>query len=103
MKDNKSNIIICPNCGAEYLPAEIFLPDSFLGKPETINKNSRGEIIYYSGESMSLEEKYVCDYCNKTFKVNGKIQFNAIINKDVDFDEDYSTPLKKKGLFLTED
>ena len=103
MKDNKSNIIICPNCGAEYLPAEIFLPDSFLGKPETINKNSRGEIIYYSGESMSLKEKYICDYCNKTFKVNGKIQFNAIINKDVDFDEDYSRPLKKKGLFLTED
>ena len=52
---------------------------------------------------MSLKEKYICDYCNKTFKVNGKIQFNAIINKDVDFDEDYSTPLKKKGLFLTED
>ena len=39
MKDNKSNIIICPNCGAEYLPAEIFLPDSFLGKHKTINKN----------------------------------------------------------------
>ena len=103
MREKKLEIIRCPHCNTEYLPAEIFLPDSFLGKPETINKNSRGEIIYYSGESMSLKEKYVCDYCNKTFKVTGKIQFNATINKDIDFDEDYSTPLKKKGLFLTED
>lgn len=102
MKDNK-NLIICPNCGAEYLPAEIFLPDSFLGRPKTINKNSNGEIIYYNGETMSLKEKYICDYCNKMFKVSAKIQFNTTINPATDFDEDYSTPLKKKGLFLIED
>ena len=52
---------------------------------------------------MSLKEKYICDYCNKTFKVSAKIQFNTTINPATDFDEDYSTPLKKKGLFLTED
>ena len=34
----KLNIIICPNCGAEYLPAEIFLPDSFLGRPGVVDK-----------------------------------------------------------------
>ena len=43
----KLNIIICPNCGAEYLPAEIFLPDSFLGRPGVVDKDSSGKIIYY--------------------------------------------------------
>ena len=37
------------------------------------------------------------------FKVSAKIQFNTTINPATDFDEDYSTPLKKKGLFLIED
>lgn len=99
----KLNIIICPNCGAEYLPAEIFLPDSFLGRPGVVDKDSSGKIIYYNGSNMNLRESYTCDYCNKTFKINGKIQFNTTYDSNIDFDEEYTTPLKKKGLFLMED
>ena len=45
----KPIIITCPNCGAEYLPAEVYIPDSFLGKPKTVDKDSSGKIIYFSG------------------------------------------------------
>ena len=99
----KLDIITCPCCGAEYLPAEIFLPNSFLGKPKIIDKDSSGKLIYYNGSNMNLVEYYTCDYCNKTFRVDAKIQFNTTFNSNVDFDEEYSTPLKKKRLFLLED
>ena len=99
----KLDTVICPCCGAEYLPAEIFLPDSLLGKPTLIDKDSSGKLIYYSGSNMNLKEAYTCDYCNKTFRINAKIQFNTTFNSNVDFDKEYSTPLKKKGLFLMED
>lgn len=99
----KLDVVTCPCCGAEYLPAEIFLPDSFLGKPNVIDKDSSGKLIYYNGSNMNLKESYTCDYCNKTFRINAKIQFNTTFNSNADFDEEYSTPLKKKGLFLMED
>ena len=30
------NVIKCPHCQAEYMAAEIFLPDSFLGHPNAV-------------------------------------------------------------------
>lgn len=32
-QDKKLELIICPKCGREYLPAEIYYPNEFLGKP----------------------------------------------------------------------
>ena len=46
MYENKRKLITieCPVCNTSYLPAEIFLPNSFLGKPYDIEKTSTGKI-----------------------------------------------------------
>ena len=93
--------ISCPHCGAEYLPAEIYLPDSFLGKPFDIEKEGiSGKINDFFGESMNTEESYICDKCNQPFRVSARIQF---ITEGTDFRKDYTTSLKKQSLFLSED
>lgn len=100
-KENKiKHIIKCPYCGAEYLPEEIFYPDSFFGKPTDIIKNSKGEIEFFNGESLNLKEHYCCDYCNKEFDVVVGITLEAV--KD-DFNEDYSSTIYKNRLTLKED
>lgn len=100
-KENKAkHIIKCPYCGAEYLPEEIYYPDSFFGKPTDIVKNSKGEIEYYSGNSLELKEKYICDYCGKEFEVNANISFES---QQDDFKEDYATTIYKNRLTLKED
>lgn len=100
----KSVVITCPNCGAEYLPAEIYLPDYFLGKPSNIDKDGNGKLIYFSGDNMNLSETYHCDYCKKEFKIICKLNFITDYNRDLDFDEEYSTQMsKKRGLFLLEE
>ena len=59
-KENKvKHIIKCPYCGAEYLPEEIYYPDSFFGKPRDIVKNSKGEIEYVYDRSF---RRYVDSY-----------------------------------------
>ena len=43
---NKKIITIeCPYCGAEYLPAEIIVPNSFFGKPTNIERDFNHKII----------------------------------------------------------
>lgn len=96
------NIIKCPHCGAEYMAAEIFLPDSFLGKPNDIRKTAEGKIIEFMGKDMDLAESYRCDYCNKKFTVSANVKFYTSSNTK-DFDNKYKTKLTKPGLFLDED
>ena len=96
------NVIKCPHCGAEYMAAEIFLPDSLLGKPHDIVKDDNGKIKSFLGKDMNLSESYRCDYCNKKFAVQASIKFNAD-SKTKDFDNKYKTKLTKPGLFLNED
>lgn len=100
----KMSNIFCPNCGAEYLPAEIYMPKSFLGEPTSIEKDSQGKIVYFSGSNMNLIENYECDYCGKEFRVVCRPNFMCSYNEDLDFDEEYTTTLKKKqGLFMLEE
>ena len=40
-------IIKCPYCGYNYVPAEIMMPDDFLGKPENIVRDALGKILYH--------------------------------------------------------
>lgn len=77
MKPKQVRIIKCPTCGCEYLPAEIFLPNDFLGKPANIVKDSYGKIIGYNGSSMNDTESYKCDHCNTTFEVVSTTNFVA--------------------------
>lgn len=69
--------IICPQCGAEYHPAEIFIPDYILGKPKDIIKDENKRIISVNGLEQDLEETYICDKCNTKFKVLTKLDFTT--------------------------
>lgn len=102
MKNPKLETIVCPCCGREYLPAEIYLPNSFLGKPSHIIKKSDGKIDTFAGQSMDLQETYVCDKCLKPFKVTAKVQFRAEYMPSVDFNSDYTTKLTEEKLHLFE-
>lgn len=97
------NIIRCPSCNAEYAPSEIYLPDVFLGKVRDIEKDVTGRILYHENGDMQLNESYVCDKCNRPFKIVAKVTFNTFPDKLMDFSEPYSTPLKKASLFMKED
>lgn len=104
MRENKSNYIKCPNCGAEYLPAEIYLPNHFLGKPKYIEKeHNTGKVKDFFGSDMNLKEKYICDYCNTSFKVKATVKFFTQEIEEEDFSKDYITKYKKVPLFLSEE
>lgn len=95
--------IICPTCGAEYLPAEIFLPKSFFGRPTDIYRDSAThKIIDFAGSDMDLAETYCCDYCEAPFTIKAKVSFQTEKNERRNFSTDYTTKLKKNKLFLRE-
>lgn len=89
MTQPKDLIIKCPKCGCEYLPAEIYYPDKFLGSPYSITKISN-EVVF-GGDNMNLEEVYECDNCGTTFVVNASVSFNAKIKEEFNFDDEYTT------------
>lgn len=69
--------ITCPYCGREYLPAEIYIPSSFLGHPTDIDRFTNGKIDAYDGKSMDLTERYACDGCGNEFEVTASVKFRA--------------------------
>lgn len=85
----KSLIIRCPKCGREYLPGEIFIPNSFLGQPTNVVKGFDGAILAYDGEEMDLSEEYICDNCNTKFSVKAIVTFKTEEVKDIFDDEEY--------------
>ena len=95
-------IIRCPHCGAEYLPAEIFYPNAFLGRPKNIEKDLSGKILNYMGLNMKPTETYECDFCNRKFTVNANVKFFAD-SKSKDFKSTYKTKIQKPNLFMKED
>ena len=94
-------IITCPKCGAEYLPAEIYYPNEFLGKPYGIDKLD-GKIENYLGNSMNLKESYQCDHCNCKFNVTAKVSFKSTELNKFDTTKDYKTQLFEPKLTLFE-
>lgn len=92
----KFTTIKCPKCGYEYLPAEIFYPNSLLGKPKNIVRDDSGKIIYFDGESMNATEEYTCDKCECTFNVFGRFEFESSVNVEHDFSEDYEIDFSDK-------
>ena len=66
---HKSAIIKCPHCWAEYLPGEIYMPNSIIGQPDEVVKDSLGKIIYEDYYTVdrepNLTESFTCEYCNK--------------------------------------
>lgn len=102
MKARKFETIACPNCGYEYLPAEIYIPKAYFGNPFMIERDQNGKLINYEGSSIDLFETYTCDKCNHIFRIISKIGFSTEEDKLENFDEEYSSPLYKNTLFLEE-
>ena len=100
MKTRKFEIIQCPKCGREYLPAEIFVPHAFFGNPFDIVRDVYGKILDYDGTSIDAAETYTCDKCNTLFQVRAKMTFvvdNTVVG---DMDEEYTSPLPTNTLFV---
>ena len=101
-KDKKLITISCPFCGQKYLPAEIYLPDSFLGKPYDIEKTQLGEIDIFDGKSMDTVEEYTCDKCNKRFRVVANINFKTYDAESRKFNPTYVSQLHTQKISLFE-
>ena len=103
MGNKKIDKITCPYCGREYLPAEIFYPKSVLGNPYDIQRDYTGKILDYFDDTYDNTETYVCDVCNKQFKVSFKLMCSVDTKGIVDFDEETTIKIKKPDLFLKEE
>ena len=99
MKVRKFEIVECPKCGYQYLPAEIFVPKYYFGVPTEIERDKNGKIISYEGSSIDLFEKYKCDRCNTEFRVVSKLQLTTELGFPGNFNFDYVTKLDK-SLFV---
>lgn len=95
-------IIKCPNCGWEYLPGEIYLPNQFLGRPKDVERTLDGKILMNYGTNMDLEESFECENCKCAFKVFANVDFTT--GKDVlrDFEEDYVVEMFPNRIVLEE-
>ena len=98
----KQNLITikCPNCGREYLPVEIYLPNQFFGNPKSIVRDDKN--ITFVDDLYNLDEEYMCDSCNTKFKVHAHLSFDTEVVYDI-FDEDYTTELYSDRCSLNED
>lgn len=94
--------IKCPYCDTEYLPSEIFCPNYFLGQEYNVERDTLGQILYYEGIDADHMETYICDKCNKQFKVEADIKFTVTADNINNVNENYYTP-KPVKLFLDED
>ena len=90
------NVITCPHCGKEYLPAEIFIPSAFFGYPDIIRRDSEGKIIDFLGSDMDLDELYCCDNCNKPFNITASVAFHTKIDDKLDISTPYTTIMSSR-------
>lgn len=101
-REEESIVIKCPNCGVEYLPGEIYIPNNLVGQPKDIERTIDGKIDVYSGIPQNLTETFECDHCGKPLKVTASLSFSTEIDEEKDFDSDYSVPLYADRLTLDE-
>lgn len=86
-KEIKYVVIKCPHCGWEYLPCEIFYPDS-IGDASGIVRDEAGKILYFDGDSLNFKEEYCCDNCGTSFKISGTVAFDVSEVETLNSDED---------------
>lgn len=98
----KDVFISCPHCGRQYLPAEIYYPNEFFGRPHDIDRLNGLKIESYLGQSMKLDEDYECDNCLRKFRVTAKIQFKVDALSKYDMSKAYVTNLFDDKITLDE-
>lgn len=89
----KQEKIICPVCGQEYLPIEIFVPYNFFGTLNFIKRNEDGKIEYFLGQEPDYCETFTCTKCNTTFITKTQISFKTELNQKLDYEHLYVTKL----------
>ena len=89
----KNNYIVCPHCGREYLPAEIYIPKSFFGEPFGIQRDVFGKIVGSFGKQPDFRETYICDGCDNPFKVVANVKFSVSCDDKMNFSKEYTTKL----------
>lgn len=94
--------ITCPKCGYEYLPAEIFIGNCFIGKPSSISRSFDGKIQYFDGRTMDTDETFVCEHCSAPLKIHADVVYKVTVDSKRDFSEDYTSQLKPKKAILWE-
>ena len=92
--------IKCPQCGREYLPAEVYIPNSFFGSPSNIFRED-GKILNFEGETMDVKESYLCDDCGTQFNITAKVLFTTSVDESKNMQEDYKKSFNL-GLKLSE-
>ena len=88
----KTPVISCPHCGAQYLPAEIYMPGAILGRPDDLVKDALGKIIYEDykeGQEPDMIEHFTCEFCNKPFVVEATITYKSMEEEP---EKDFSSP-----------
>lgn len=98
---DKVTTIKCPHCGAEYLPAEIFIGQALIGHPTNIIRDENNQLIHWDGKDMDCYEVYNCDYCFKDFSVTAALRFYTSTTK-TNVKEAYKTVIERNNLFLDE-
>lgn len=93
--------IVCPICGAEYLPVEIFIPEEFFGKPDEVIRDPADKIEFFLGKGMNLNEEYICDSCGTNMRITARLSFDVDTDQ-VDEDEYVTTFEKPKKIKLDE-
>lgn len=87
------NYIRCPHCGWEYHPSEIFYPNAFFGKTDTLVKDALGKILYVDfkeGDEPIFQESFECENCEKQFVINAAVTYSTSkVSEELDFDNPY--------------
>lgn len=89
--------IICPICGEEYYPQEIFILTQYADN-KIRYKDITGKLI--DDYDTKFEETYRCDACNNTFYIDMNIEFNCYVDE---WEDEYSTKIEKPNLFMKEE
>ena len=85
--------IVCPICGEEYLPVEIFIPDDFFGRPDEVVRDPAGKIEFFLGRGMNLNEEYICDGCGAKMRIKANISFT--VDTDPVEEDEYVTSFER--------
>ena len=89
----KTALIKCPNCGAQYLPGEIYVPGELIGQPDDIVKDSLGKILYEDyrpGQMPEMTEHFTCEFCNKPFVIEATVTYKTMAEApEADFSTQY--------------
>ena len=91
MKKNTTPKIICPRCGRQYLPGEIYVPNAFVGQPKFVERDVYGKILDSYNGNMCLKETYTCDKCDTTFTIKATVKFDTEVAEELN-----KTPYRMK-------